>query len=114
MTNDHMTYFRYGRGSVHNCSCYDNFAPHTFDIVIDLTSQKPLSNVIRLHDHVHKRCWEEADSVCDMAELGQYLAIEVDGVDIHLIAHAQEVPVDLVALAHAEARQVAEHVAINC
>lgn len=87
---------------------------HTFNIVIDLTAQKPLSDVVSLHNHVCKRGWEEADSVRNMAELGQNLAIEVNGVDIHLIAHAQEVPVDLVALAHAEARQVAKHVAINC
>lgn len=61
---------------------------HTMHIIIDRVSHEPLARVVCVHDDVDKGCREEADGVRVVAHVGEDLAVEVDGVHVHLVAHA--------------------------
>ena len=80
-------------------------------MVIDLAGQNPVPWVVSDHLHVGEGGGEQADGVRVAALVGEDLPVEVGCVDIHLVAHPKQVPVDLTAYTHAEAWQVPIHVA---
>lgn len=81
-------------------------------MIIDLTAEEPLAGIVRNHLYINKSSREQTDSINMVPFVRQDLSMEEGWVDVHLIPHPKQVPVDLIAHAHAEVRQVAVDVPI--
>lgn len=82
-------------------------------MIVDLTAEKPLTRIICHHLHVDKCSREQTDSVSVVAFVRQDLAMEVCWVDVHLISHPKQMPVDLIAHTHSEIRQITVDITVN-
>lgn len=59
----------------------------TFEVIIDLTAEKPLTRIICYHLRIDKGRWKQTDGVSVVAFVCQDLAMEECWVDVHLISH---------------------------
>lgn len=85
----------------------------TGQVIVDLAAEQPAAWIGWFHLPVDEGCREEADCVRVVPPLCQDLPMEVRRVDVHLVAHAKQVPLGLVANAHGQSWQIPEHVAVD-
>lgn len=85
----------------------------TFQMIIDLTAEEPLSGIICHHLYIHKSSREQTDSVSVVPFVRQDLSVEGGWVEVHLVPHPKQVPLDLIAHAHTEVRQVTVDITVD-
>src|SRR6476620_4944173 len=85
------------------------------DVVVDVAVEEPGSHVVRHHVRHHHAGRQEVHHVGPHAESGHRVAVPVRGVQVHLSAHAHQVPAHVLALLHGHGfnRLVAVHVAVD-
>lgn len=86
---------------------------HTFYVVVYLAAEQPLAGRLGHHLHCDEDGWEQAEDVGPVAQVQHGVAVEVDRVDIHLVAHSEEVPRHRPVHAHLQGGQVAVDVAVD-
>lgn len=89
------------------------FSFRTFQMIIDLAAEEPLAGIICHHLYINKSSWEQTDGVNMVPLVRQDLSMEEGWVDVHLVPHPKQVPVDLIAHAHTEVRQVAVDIPVD-
>lgn len=82
-------------------------------MIIDLTTEEPLAGIVRHHLYINKSSWEQTDGVNMVPLVRQDLSMEEGWVDVHLITHPKQVPVDLISHAHSKVWQVAVDVPVD-
>lgn len=85
----------------------------TLQVVVDLAAQQPLPR--RHGDHLSgdKGGWEQADGVAAVTAVQKRAALEVGGVNVHLVPHAKQVHGHTTELAQLNAGQVTVHVPVD-
>lgn len=85
----------------------------TLQVVINLAGQQPLPRLFWDHFGRGKRGWEQAEGVDAVATIKQSVPVEESRVNVHLVAHAEQMPGYWTVLADLDSRQITKHVPIN-
>lgn len=82
-------------------------------MIIELTAQEPSPRVTRDHVCCNKSGWEEAGHICPMVSNAECFSMEVGCVNVNFIAHAKEVPCNMIPGTHCQRREIPKHITID-